>query len=177
MALAFNIGFLYYPALGGTIRYKKDLHLKKSKFFPCFIASTAFTGYFPIAPGTVGSAVAIVALWFLPHFSWQILIGLSILFYLFGLWAATKAEDVWGHDAGKITWDEVVGQIVTVIALPKTLPVFFAAFLAFRFFDIVKIAPARQAERLPKGWGVMTDDVIAGIYANIMLQFIFRVLL
>ena len=125
----------------------------------------------------MGSAVAIVALWFLPHFSWHLLIGLSILTYLLGVWVATEAEDVWGHDAGKITWDEVVGQMVAIIALPKTLPVFIAAFFAFRFFDIVKISPARQAESLPKGWGVMTDDVFAGIYANILLQFIFRVLL
>ena len=152
--------------------------MDKSKIFPCFIASTGFTGYFPIAPGTVGSAVAIIFLWFLPVLSWPVLSGLAILFYLIGVWAATKAEDVWGHDAGKITWDEVVGQMVTVIALPqKTLPIYIVAFLAFRFFDIVKIAPARQAEHLPKGWGVMTDDVFAGIYANVLLQIIFRVIL
>jgi phosphatidylglycerophosphatase A len=156
---------------------KKVKFLEKSKILPCFIASTGFTGYFPIAPGTVGSFVAIVALWFLPPISWITLSILSVVFYIIGGFIATEAEKVWGHDPGKITWDEVVGQMVTVILLPKTLPIYIAAFFAFRFFDIVKPPPARQAEDFPKGWGVMTDDIFAGIYANLLLQIIFRIIL
>lgn len=151
--------------------------MNKKNLIPCFIASTGFTGYFPIAPGTVGSAVAIVALWFLPEFSWPVLLASSILFFIIGGWCATQAEDAWGHDAGKINWDEVVGQMITVIALPKTLTIYVAAFFAFRLFDIIKPPPVRHLESMPKGWGVMIDDVAAGIYANILLQIIFRIVL
>ena len=146
-------------------------------FVSCFIASTGFSGYFPIAPGTVGSFVAITALWFLPTPSWLLLAAVSVLFFLIGGVVATEAEKVWGHDPGKVNWDEVVGQMISVIALPKTWPVYLAAFLLFRFFDIVKIAPVRQAEKIPAGWGVMADDVFAGIQTNLVLHIVFRIII
>jgi len=147
----------------------------KNKAAACFLATTFGSGFFPIAPGTVGALVAIVVLWFLPPISLFTLILATIAFYFVGIWAATLAEEVWEHDAGKINWDEVVGMMVTVIALPKTGIVYIAAFIAFRIFDIIKPAPVRQSEKLPRGWGVMTDDVLAGIYGNILLQIVFRV--
>jgi len=148
--------------------------LKSCKFLGCLISSTFGSGYFPIAPGTVGALVAIVVLWFLPAFSWGTLLTASIVIYIIGVWAATQAEKVWGHDAGRINWDEVAGQMVAVIALPKSLLIYLLAFIAFRVFDIIKPMPVNKAENLPRGWGVMTDDIIAGIYANLVLQIIVR---
>ncbi len=149
--------------------------MKSNQVAACFLATTFGSGYFPVAPGTVGALVAIAVLWFLPQISLFTFILATIAFYFVGIWAATLAEEVWEHDAGKINWDEVVGMMVTVIALPKTATVYIAAFFAFRIFDIIKPAPARQSEKLPGGWGVMTDDVIAGFYSNILLQIVFRI--
>ena len=82
----------------------------------------------------------------------------------------------WGKDPGKINIDEVAGMTVALIGLPKTAVVWFTAFLVFRFFDIVKPPPIRRLEYLPAGWGIMTDDIAAGIYANICCVLIFRIL-
>ena len=151
--------------------------MKISTFSACSLSSTFGSGFFPVAPGTVGALVAILVLWFLPPLTWAQLLAASGLFYLIGVWAAGEAEGRWGEDAGKINWDEVVGQMVSVLALPKTASVYVAAFVFFRIFDIAKPYPIRLSEKLSGGWGVMTDDVIAGLYANIGLQILFRVII
>jgi phosphatidylglycerophosphatase A len=140
------------------------------------IASTAFSGYFPIAPGTVGAAVAITVLFILPALSWELLTIASVVFFFVGVWATTEAEKLWGHDAGRINWDEVVGMMVTVVALPKHWISYFAAFIVFRFFDVVKPYPIGNSQKLPGGWGIMIDDVLAGVFSNILLQIFFRLL-
>ncbi len=145
------------------------------KLIAKIIGSTFGAGFFPIASGTVGSLVAIVALWFVP-FSTASLVGASIIFFLIGLWASTVCEEDWGHDPGKVVWDEVVGMMVTVMLLPKHWIVYAAAFMLFRLFDIIKPFPANKSQNLPKGWGVMVDDVIAAIFANIVLQIVFRLI-
>ncbi len=135
------------------------------------IGSTFGAGYSPIAPGTAGSLVAIIALWFIP-FSLSSLIIASIIFFVIGVWAATLCEQEWGHDPGKVVWDEVVGMMVTVTLMPKQLVIYLLAFILFRLFDILKPFPANKSQQLPKGWGVMVDDVIAAIFANIVLHIV-----
>lgn len=135
-----------------------------------FIATTFGSGFSPIVPGTVGSLAATGALWLLPLPSTLIFSHIIISFFFIGVWAAAVCEKQWGHDPGRVNWDEVVGLMISVLALPKTWPIFVAAFVLFRFFDIVKPFPVNRAEKLPGGWGIMMDDVIAGIYANIVLQ-------
>jgi phosphatidylglycerophosphatase A len=139
------------------------------------LASMFGIGYIPVAPATAASAVMAALLYFLGQPSPAALaFGLPVLF-LAGVVLSGRAESIWGHDAGKIVFDEIVGFLVTV-ALVR-LDVFggpggglLLAFFLFRFFDIVKPFPAGRSQGLPAGWGVMADDVIAGVYANLTLR-------
>jgi len=144
------------------------------KTIALFIATTFYSGYFPIAPGTVGSFVAVLILWFLPTLSWLTLSIISITGFLIGVWAANIAEESWGHDPGRVNWDEVIGMFITIIVLPKHWVIYGCGFFIFRFFDIIKPFPVNKMEKLPGGLGIMSDDVMAGIYANIVTQIIFR---
>lgn len=92
--------------------------------------------------------------------------------FVVSVWSAGVAERAFGHDARKIVIDEWAGMLIAVLWLPPTLTWYIAAFVAFRFFDVVKIPPARQLERLPRGWGVTMDDVVAGAQANVVLQLV-----
>ena len=135
-----------------------------------FVASGCLSGYAPIAPGTAGSALAALIYWFGPELSgldWFIVLP---VFYLVAGAISFDAERIWGKDAGHIVIDEMIGFYVSVAFLPKTLPVVLAAFFLFRAADIVKPPPARPSERLPGGWGVVTDDVVAGVYANLLIR-------
>lgn len=129
------------------------------------------TGYFPKAPGTAGSFAGLIVFWFFPaHFELQI--SLLIILFSIGVWSATYVELQEGADPGKVVIDEVVGQGIAILFIPKTIWLYLLAFISFRTFDILKPFPIKHIERLPAGWGIMSDDVMAGIYANIMLQVI-----
>jgi len=99
---------------------------------------------------------------------------ISITGFLIGVWAAKIAEESWGYDPGRVNWDEVIGMFITVIAIPKHWVIYGCGFFIFRLFDIIKPFPVNKMEKLPGGLGIMSDDVIAGIYANIVTQIIFR---
>ncbi len=146
------------------------------------------TGYLPIAPGTWGSAVISAAFLAVAWFSQSRLIcvngSMAVLAVLscIGCVALGRfTQEAWGKkDPGACTIDEFAGQSIAYLALPlgsglqELLIVTAAGFFAFRLFDIVKPPPARQLEKLPFGWGVLLDDVAAGIYANIACQLILR---
>ncbi|HOY44738.1 MAG TPA: phosphatidylglycerophosphatase A [bacterium] len=139
----------------------------------CFLATTLYTGYFPVAPGTVGAAAAVLLLWFAGMDQGFPLLGLALLTTLIGVWAAGRVEALWQEtDPGRVNLDEVAGMMVSLLFLPRTGVVFILAFVAFRVFDILKPVPVSTAERLPHGWGIMADDIVAGIYANIVLQLV-----
>ncbi len=132
------------------------------------IASAGHTGFFPIAPGTVGSAIGLVV-WGAARASgaglWMELV-IAVLLLATGVWAATLAEGQLGTtDPGPVVIDEVMGMYVTMVAAPFSWRAALAGFLLFRVFDIVKPPPARQLERLHAGWGIMLDDLAAGAYA------------
>src|SRR6516164_3771353 len=138
-----------------------------------WIATSGGVGFFPIWPGTVGAAVglvAVAALQRLPLTGARLsaILGLtaSSIFSL-GVWAAGRAEKFFGcHDPSPVVVDEVVGQMLTFLAWPDaSWKVLLVGFALFRFFDIIKPFPAGRAEHLPEGWGIMTDDVVAGIYS------------
>ncbi len=143
--------------------------------------STLFgIGYFPKAPGTAGTLFAAIVYFVLPDnwfYGWQnsifaliiILIG-SVISVFF----ISKAEEGLGHDNGKIILDEFWGYLIAILFLPKTLIIIIAAFILFRIFDILKPEPVDVLQKLPKGWGVMADDIMAGIYTNIVLQITIR---
>ena len=143
-----------------------------------FIATGAGTGYSPVAPGTIGSALAL-ALWagvrgLSPPAYLALVLGVAAL----GVVAAARAEAIFGgKDDGRITIDEVAGMLLSLALLPATAPPLAVAgvgFLLFRAFDIAKPPPALLAEALPGGLGVMADDLVAGIYANLCGQLVFR---
>lgn len=135
------------------------------------IATLGPLGYAPIAPGTFGSFFAMVFYFVLkPSFPVQVL--LLIVVSAVGTIAAHRAEKLLKEkDSSHIVIDEFAGYAVSIIALPQTLMFSVAAFLLFRFFDILKPPPVRWIERkLPGGFGVVADDLMAGVYANLALQ-------
>jgi phosphatidylglycerophosphatase A len=140
-----------------------------------FLATAGYTGYFPFAPGTVGSAVGLVVYaalrWLdLPYFGAVELAAIIALFAA-GVWAGTTAERYFGGiDPGPIVLDEVVGMLITLLLIPVSLTGAIAGFVLFRLFDVVKPFPARQLEALHGGLGVMADDAMAAIYANVSLR-------
>lgn len=145
-----------------------------------WIATVGGAGFFPIAPGTAGSLVGlalVVGLGRLPlrgAFSIGILATTSLALFALGVWAAGVAEGYFGRtDPGQVVMDEVVGQLVTFLLIPHaTWRYLVGGFLLFRAFDILKPFPARQAERIPRGWGIMLDDVVAGAYGLAVLAVI-----
>ena len=137
-----------------------------------FIATCGYVGYVPVAPGTAGS-IAGLALYGAAGLlgGTQVEIGVLAVVLAVGVWSSAASERHLGvTDPGVIVIDEVAGMLITLLALQPTWGGVLAGFLAFRFFDVVKPFPARWAERLPGGWGVMADDVIAGLYAHLALR-------
>lgn len=136
------------------------------------VASMGPCGHAPTAPGTFGSAAGLLLFWAVrstgsPAVEAAVLLAVTAI----GVAAATRAESVTGrHDPGLIVIDETAGMLVTLAAVPVGLGGAVTGFLAFRLFDILKPFPARRAERLPRGWGVMADDLVAGLYAQALLR-------
>ncbi|MCY4122329.1 MAG: phosphatidylglycerophosphatase A [Acidobacteria bacterium] len=136
------------------------------------VATAGYVGLVPVAPGTWGSAVGVCLLLLVRGTGGA---GAEVLLLAVvlagGVWAASAAERLYGQpDPGAIVIDEVAGMLITLFWIPVTWVGVLAAFLAFRFFDIVKPYPVGMAERLPAGWGVMADDVVAGLYAGVTVR-------
>ena len=151
------------------------------RIFVLAVATGAGSGYAPFASGTAGSAVGLALWWGLaaagaassPALYALVCAGVSAL----GIWAAGRAERIFArHDDGRITIDEVAGMLVSLAWLPARPEVAGVGFVLFRLFDIWKPFPARSAERLPGGLGVMADDLVAGAYANLGGQLLWRLL-
>jgi phosphatidylglycerophosphatase A len=140
--------------------------------FAVFVATVAYCGYFPIAPGTVGSAAGLVVyalVWWVhsPVLETGLILGLFVL----GIWAGTTAERYFGGiDPGPIVIDEVVGMLITLAFIPVGWSAALAGFFLFRIFDVIKPYPAGRFERLHGGLGVMSDDAMAAVYANLSLR-------
>lgn len=130
-------------------------------------------GLSPKAPGTVGSAVAIFVapFIFMPLPIW-LRLAVVVAIFFWGSMIITRAEKLLGlKDPGEIVLDELVGQWLTVLPFASlSVGWMFLAFVLFRVFDIAKPYPVRDSEKwLPEGWGVMIDDVMAGLYAMVCL--------
>jgi phosphatidylglycerophosphatase A len=134
------------------------------------VGSALGTGYAPIASGTVASALA-MAWYALPGVETPVLLlPMTIGLFLWGVRVAERMEAYYGPDPAEVTVDEVVGQWIAVLFLPKSVGLMVAAFFLFRIFDIMKPFPARRFDRRRGGVAIMMDDVVAGIYANLVLQ-------
>ncbi len=136
------------------------------------IASVLGIGYADKGGGTLAALFYCIVWLLLPAgFSsnaWQVII--TILIIITGIWVSNLADKDWGKDSSKVVIDEVAGMAISLLYLPHTWPVAVAGLIAFRFFDIAKPLGIRQLEKWPKGWGVMADDILAGIYALIVVQ-------
>ncbi len=129
------------------------------------VATVAGAGYAPAAPGTVGSAVTLLALWLL-DFSTAGRVAFLVVVTVAGIAASARVERLVGEkDPGIIVIDEVAGMTLSVLVLPLTPGVLVSSFLLFRLFDVVKPFPANRSQALPGGFGVVVDDLIAGLYA------------
>lgn len=149
------------------------------KSFRSFVAlalsTTAGVGYAPIAPGTFGSAAGLAIWWFLPK-SLVFQLAAILLLFAAGSWSGTIAEEHFKkRDPGHVVLDEVMGMFITLFLVPVTWKGAIAGFFLFRLFDVVKPPPARSLERLPGGAGIMADDAMAAIYANIALKLVLAI--
>jgi phosphatidylglycerophosphatase A len=139
-----------------------------------FVATVAYCGYFPVAPGTVGSAAGLIV-YALVWWSQSPVVEVSLILGLFaaGTWAATAAERYFGGiDPGPIVIDEVVGMLITLAFIPVGWSGALAGFVLFRIYDVIKPYPADRLERLHGGLGVMADDAMAAVYANLTLRLV-----
>ncbi|MCD6594681.1 phosphatidylglycerophosphatase A [bacterium] len=139
------------------------------KIIKKIIATFLGAGYSPIASGTVGSFFAAVLIWFLPTQSIWYVMSLIVLLPI-AAYFCSFGEKFWNkEDASQIVFDEVIGMGITYAWMPKDWRIFVVGFFLFRIYDILKIPPANAAEKIKGGWGVLLDDVVVGIYANIGL--------
>jgi phosphatidylglycerophosphatase A len=143
-----------------------------------FLATAGYTGYFPIAPGTVGSAVGLVVyalVWWTQSTALEVALILGL--FAVGVWAGTIAEQYFGGiDPGPIVLDEVVGMLITLALIPVGISGALVGFFFFRLFDVIKPFPAGRFEKLHGGLGVMADDAMAAIYANVSLRIVMALL-
>lgn len=173
---------------------------RSAKDYVALAVATCGVGYFPIAPGTMGSLVGVALFVWVRSVVFDLVSNSNVsgrhfedsayriyysvvavelvvvlLITLIGTWAASRTERLAGKkDPGKVVIDEVAGQYLALIALPfvsvtSAWPLLVLAFILFRFFDIVKPYPARRMESLQGGLGIMADDIVAGLYAAIVV--------
>lgn len=163
--------------------YYTFFFVKRMPFYHQLIATGCGVGFFPYGPGTMGALFAIVV-WYLLSLlvSMPSLIGITlalvVLFTFLGAWSATVSERYWGEDPSRVVIDEVVGQWIVLLAIPADFQLWhvIVALALFRFFDIVKPLGVRKMENLKGGWGIMADDILAGVYGFIVLQLLLIVL-
>jgi phosphatidylglycerophosphatase A len=130
------------------------------------VATLGPVGYFPVAPATFASAVVVAFAWFLPTPPLAAALALIAAGALAAVWVCDRAEKDLGHDAHPIVADEVVGQSIALLFVPHSPLAFLASLALFRVFDVWKPLGAREAQNLPGGWGIVADDVIAGLTAS-----------
>ena len=162
-------------------------------FMVKFIATGFFSGYIPWTSGTFGSIVGLL-IYLIPGAENASILGsFIVLGFAAGVFTSSKVADAVGNrltssarrtkeifqggahaipDPSIVVIDEIVGMWISLLLLPKTVVVIVTAFVLFRLYDIIKPPPARQLEQIPNGWGIMLDDVAAGIYANMTVRLI-----
>ena len=122
--------------------------------------------------GTIAAAVCCVP-WYMARtpglFEW-ITLAITVAFTALGIWAAKGVEKEWGKDSSQVVIDEAAGMMISLLFVPVTIPYMVTGFVLFRLLDITKPLLIRKTESLPGGWGVMMDDILAGLYTNLMLH-------
>ena len=138
-----------------------------------FVCTFGYIGYFPVAPGTIGSVAGLAVYALLRWLSLPATADVAVIAALFaaGVWSGTHAERFFGTtDPGPGVIDEVVGMLITLLAVPATWPVVLTGFFVFRMLDVIKPFPAGRFEALHGGMGMMADDVMSALYGNLALR-------
>lgn len=142
-------------------------------FFHRYISTGLGIGYIGKGGGTV-SAAAACFFWYIFQAGFILpsafSIWITLLITILGIWTAGEVELLWGKDSSRVVIDEIAGMCITLLFVPVAIRYVLVGFVLFRFFDIVKPLYIKKLEQLPGGWGVMADDILAGIYSNIILQ-------
>jgi phosphatidylglycerophosphatase A len=122
--------------------------------------------------GTIAAAICCVP-WYMSQrtasFEWLAL-AITVIVTALGIWAANVVEKDWGKDSGRVVIDEAAGMMISLLFVPVTIPYMITGFVLFRLLDITKPLLIRKTELLPGGWGVMMDDILAGVYTNLLLH-------
>jgi phosphatidylglycerophosphatase A len=141
-------------------------------FFHKIFSSTFGIGY--IKGGGTVAAIFCCVCWYL---AWKggyppvfLSLLITVIVTLLGVWSSFKVEPIWGKDPSRVVIDEVAGMCIGLLFVPVNVKYVLCGLILFRFFDIVKPLYIRKMEKLPGGWGVMFDDVLAGIYTNLLLN-------
>ena len=130
-------------------------------------------GFIPFAPGTFGSLAAALVYLFVPALRpVELIVPLILAVSVIGVWAGGLMEEEYGEDPSAAVIDELAGQWVALVALPASPLVVLVSFLYFRLYDIWKPGPVDKAQSLPGGWGIMTDDLLAGMLANVSVRIV-----
>ena len=145
------------------------------KFYK-IVASVFGIGYVGKGGGTI-AAIFYCIIWLLlpagySNTLWQVIITIFIM--LIGVWCSNYVDAVWGKDSSKVVIDEVAGMAISLLYVPHNIFYLLVGLIFFRFFDIVKPLGIKKLESLPKGWGVMADDILAGIYSLILVQLLLQ---
>lgn len=122
--------------------------------------------------GTIAAAVFCVpwyAIQTTGSFEWWAL-AITVAVTALGIWAAKSVEREWGKDSSRVVIDEAAGMMISLLFVPVTIPYMVTGFILFRLLDITKPLLIRKTESLPGGWGVMMDDILAGVYTNLLLH-------
>ena len=131
------------------------------------LASGFGTGYSPFASGTTGTLVGVLLFFLIPQ---KFILPAAVIIFIAGVYISTEAEIIWEKkDSGKIVIDEIAGYLFSMAFMPQTWQFALIGFFLFRLFDVWKPSPAREAQELKGGWGVMMDDLIAGLYTKVCL--------
>ena len=129
-----------------------------------FAATFFYLGKLPFAPGSWGSLGAL-ALWLFLPLSHAVHLAVILILFILGVYSSNKvAEDMDDHDPSEVVIDEAVGMGISLFMLPHSLGLYILAFILFRFFDIFKPSFIYRIQNLPGGWGIMLDDVLAGLF-------------
>lgn len=122
--------------------------------------------------GTIAAAIVCVP-WYISQkttlYEWSAL-AITVIVTALGIWAAQGVEKDWGKDSSRVVIDEAAGMMISLLFVPVTIPYMITGFVLFRLLDITKPLLIRKTELLPGGWGVMMDDILAGVYTNLLLH-------
>lgn len=149
----------------------------KMKNLVKFVASVGFIGYCPVASGTVVSAIFLFLIYQFV-FSLLLFIISGLIIIALGFWSSGKAAFILNQrDPSKVVIDEVAGLFVALFLIPQSIGAYAIAFILFRILDIIKPPPLRQIEQIRGSVGIMCDDLLAGLFANILTQLILKLIL